>query len=136
MSRTPSARRSGVPTGPSPPWTTASSRRAGPSRCDSRPRALGKLPLALFTECGAIRLPRGNSGLESRMFHGSMGDTTSRSWHGFLSRQGENRLGDISALFERIPAAVRGDRRAPGIDIISRAGTVTYEPTAGAAAGR
>ena len=88
--------------------------QSGPIEVRFSPGAPGKLPLALFTECGAIRLPRGNSGLESRMFHGSMGDTTSRSWHGFLSGQGENRLGDISALFERIPAAVRGDRRAAG----------------------
>jgi hypothetical protein len=65
-----------------------------------------------------------------------MGDLTRRSWHGFIGGHGEDRLGDLSALFNRIPAAVRGERRPRGIDIISRAGTVTYEPIGGAGAGR
>jgi hypothetical protein len=67
------------------------------------------------------------------MLHSSMGDVTSRSWRGFIKDHGENRLGDLSVRFERIPAAVRGERRPQGIDIISRARTITYEPIAGAA---
>ncbi len=110
--------------------------QSGPIEVRFAPAALGKLPIALFTECGAIRLPQGNRGLESRMFNSGMGDVTSRSWHGFIAGRGEDRLGDLTTLFERIPAAVRGDRRPQGIDIVSRAGTVTYEPIGGAAAGR
>ncbi len=109
--------------------------QSGPIEVRFSAAALGKLPIALFTECGAIRLPQGNSGLESRMFNSSMGDVTRRSWHGFITGRGEDRLGGLPTLFERIPAAVRGDRRPQGIDIISRAGTVTYEPIA-VAAGR
>jgi hypothetical protein len=108
--------------------------QSGPIEVRFSPAALGPLPLALFTECGTIRLPRGDSGLRSQMYHGSMGDVASRSWHGFVKGQGEGRLGDLSPLFERIPAAVRGERRPRGIDIISRAGTITYEPIAEAAA--
>ena len=108
--------------------------QSGPIEVRFAPAAVGKLPLALFTECGAIRLPQGNRGLESRMFDSGMGDVTRRSWHGFTAGRGEARLGDITTLFERIPAAVRGDRRPQGIDIISRAGTVTYEPIAVAGA--
>ena len=106
--------------------------QSGPIEVRSRARRPGLLA-ALFTECGAIRLPRGGSELVSRMFHGSMGDVTSRSWHGFI--RGRARIASAtSPLFGCIPAERASD--APGIDIISRAGTVTYEPIAGAASGR
>ena len=99
------------------------------------PSALGKLQLALFTACGAVRLPKGNAGFEARMFHGSMGDTTDRSWDGFTSGDGNQAGPQSLGLFERMPAALRGDRRAHGVDIISRAGTITYEPIAAQAPG-
>jgi hypothetical protein len=66
------------------------------------------------------------------MFHGNIGDSTARSWNGFVSVDRVERRAENSIdLFQRMPAALRGDRRAPGVDIISRAGTVTYEPIAG-----
>lgn len=105
--------------------------QSGPIEVRLSPAALGKLRLALFTQCGAVRLPRGNDGLQSMMFHGSMGDVASRSWHGFFTGSRNDRGGDLSdSLMLRLPAAARGDSRSPGIDIISRAGTVTYEPIA------
>ena len=65
------------------------------------------------------------------MFNGSTGDVTRRSWHGFFSGSRDERHSDFSvSLYNRIPAAVLGTRRAQGIDIISRAGTITYEPIA------
>jgi hypothetical protein len=95
------------------------------------PAALGKLRLTLFTECGAVRLPKGENGLQSLMFHGNIGDVTSRSWHGYFSGRRDDRFSDSSPFRDgRLPAALRGDQRPPGIDIISRAGTVTYEPIA------
>jgi hypothetical protein len=95
------------------------------------PTALGKLRLELFTECGAVRLPKGENGLQSLMFHGNTGDVTSRSWHGYFSGGADDRFsGSSPSLSGRLTAAVRGDQRPPGIDIISRAGTVTYEPSA------
>ena len=111
--------------------------QSGPIEVRFSPDGLGKLRLALFTECGAVRLPRGNGGLESRMFHGSMGDMTSRSWHGFFTGEGDDRLGDLSVpCSSASPPPCGAIAAAQGIDIISRAGTVTYEPIAGAAAGR
>jgi hypothetical protein len=108
--------------------------QSGPIEVRFAPAAPGQLRLALFTECGAVRLPAGNQGLQSMMFHGGMGDVTSRAWHGFFTGEGRDRFGDFSvSLFKRVPAAVRGEGRSPGIDIISRAGTITYEPIAGAA---
>jgi hypothetical protein len=92
------------------------------------PAALGKLQLELFTECGSVRLPKGESGLQSLMFHGNIADVTSRSWHGYYSGGADRSSESSPMLSGRLPAAVRGDRRPPGIDIISRAGTVTYEP--------
>jgi hypothetical protein len=97
------------------------------------PEALGKLRLALFTECGTVRLPKGDNGLQSLIFSGNIGDVSSRYWCGFFT--GDRNARDIEStmrLYERIPAAVRGDRRPPGVDIISRGGTVTFEPIAGA----
>jgi len=101
------------------------------------PSALGKLQVALFTACGAVRLPKGDAGFESRMFHGNLGDTTDRSWNGFASGDRNHPgLQPLDRLMERMPAAARGDRRAPGVDIISRAGTITYEPIADPNPGR
>jgi hypothetical protein len=107
--------------------------QSGPIEVRFSPAALGKLRLAVFTECGAVRLPGGNTGLQSLMFHGSMGDVISRSWHGFFTGNQNNRGDNPSdSLMMRLPAALRGEGRSPGIDIISRAGTVTYESIAGA----
>jgi hypothetical protein len=95
------------------------------------PDSLGKLRLMLFTECGAIRLPKGANGLQSLMFDGNTGDVTRRSWHGLFSGTPDERHADFSfSLYTRIPAAVLGTRRPQGIDIISRAGIITYEPLA------
>jgi hypothetical protein len=71
------------------------------------------------------------------MFHGNMGDVTSRSWHGFFTGNRDDRLGELEfSLYTRIPAAVRGDRRPQGIDIISRAGTISYESISDGVASR
>jgi hypothetical protein len=110
--------------------------QSGTTEVRLSPAALGKLRLTLFTECGAVRLPKGDNGLQSLMFHGSMGDVTSRSWHGFFTGNRDDRRGELSdSLYERIPATVQGKRRPQGIDIISRAGTITYEPIADGASG-
>ena len=107
--------------------------QSGPIELHFSPDAPGDLPLALFSECGTIRLPRGKSGLKSRIHHGGLGDPDNR-WNGFYFAGEENdrSVSLPDSLITRIPAAVRGEGRTPGIDIISRAGTITYEPTAGA----
>jgi hypothetical protein len=66
--------------------------------------------------------------------HGGLGDPDNR-WNGFYFSDEENDrpVSLPDSLSTRIPAAVRGEGRTPGIDIISRAGRITYEPTAGAA---
>jgi hypothetical protein len=98
------------------------------------PSALGQLDVALFTSCGAVRLPSGDAGFESRLFRGDFGDTTVRSWTGFANSVREHPGPEFR--IERMPVAWRGNGRPPGIDIISRAGTITYEPIADGAPGR
>jgi hypothetical protein len=109
--------------------------QSGPIEVHLAPEAPGPLGVALFTECGTIRLPRGNEGLKAPLQHGRLRDA-SDSWDGLFIGEKENRAGNLPAsLIPRLSAAVRGEGRTPGIDIISRAGTITYEPI-GAAAGR
>jgi hypothetical protein len=108
--------------------------QSGPIEVRFSPSAPGALPLALATECGTIRLPQGKGDLEDVMYSGSIGDVTRRSWRAFFTGRGNHRLGDLSdSPLGRIAAAVRGERRPKGIDIISRAGTISYEPIVGAA---
>jgi hypothetical protein len=100
------------------------------------PAALGKLALALFTECGAVRLPQGDSGFQSLLGTVNTVEGTSRYWRGFFSAKAEERAGELMLSFRtRIPAAARGEKRPPGIDIISRAGTITCEPIGAGASG-
>jgi len=64
--------------------------------------------------------------------HGGLSDPDNR-WNGFYFSGDENdrSVNLPDSLITRNPAALRGEGRTPGIDIISRAGAVTYEPTAG-----
>jgi hypothetical protein len=70
------------------------------------------------------------------MFEGNIGDTANRSWNGFASGDRTYRSDPSDHLLGRMPAALRGDRRSPRVDIISGAGTITYEPMAEGAPGR
>jgi hypothetical protein len=66
--------------------------------------------------------------------HGGLGDPDNRcSGSDFSGEENDRSVSLPDSLITRIPAAARGEGRTPGIDIISRAGTITYEPTAGAA---
>jgi hypothetical protein len=111
--------------------------QSGPIDVRFTPAAAGTLPLALATECGTIRLPQGKGELEDAMYAGGLGDGPRQSWYGFFSGRGNRRGGDLSGSpLDRIAAAMRGQRRPAGIDILSRAGTITYETIAGVAPGR
>ena len=92
------------------------------------PSALGGLNIALFSACGSVRLPGGDAKLESKIFHSIVGHSGARTWYGFISGDRKNPLPPQSDYL-RLAAAFQGDRREPGIDILSRAGTVTFEPT-------
>jgi hypothetical protein len=89
--------------------------------------ALGELPLALYTECGIVHLAPGmNDGLQDSNFSSATGDELYRSWHGFVTPREAN--GGPLALFERVAAALHGRPREPGVDIISRGGSVRLLP--------
>ena len=93
------------------------------------PSALGKLNIALFTACGSVRLPKGDANLESKIFHALVGNASERSWNGFISSDQSN-PGAFRSDYLRLFAAFQGDRRAPGVDILSRAGTIIFDPIA------
>ena len=86
------------------------------------PKVLGDLDMNLATECGALSLdPESSSLFES--FHITLTDGDRRcSFHGFARRNDGRR--DSFALLERVPAALHGRKRDPGIDLISRGGLV------------
>jgi hypothetical protein len=102
----------------------------------------GSLGLNAFTECGAVHLAGGRNkpgergllvaipGLEGVGFTQLMGhsfekDTVRRSWNGYYRRpSGEQEPGAGFEVFKRMAAALHGRDRTPGLDAISRSGSV------------
>jgi hypothetical protein len=108
----------------------------------------GDLAMMLFSECGAVNLVKagdkvpalkfsstnGNDVFESLMFHSGTGDDAMRSWHGFTTKPpGAKGRRDSFEWMRRVPAALHGRPRSPGIDLLSRAGAVTLAPADGPA---
>jgi hypothetical protein len=96
-------------------------------------KILGTLPLRLYTECGTVRLTNGVEGFEESMFTSSEGDVARRSWE-CLTRKPTSTADkrpdpmDTFALFSRVADTLHGRPRTPGVDVISRAGTVSVVP--------
>ena len=82
------------------------------------------IPLLALTECGSVRVIGGRKALESTSFTLASGDQwgTRRHWRGFMSKG----KGDFSpfAPFERPAEVLLGKDRSPGLDLISRAGSI------------
>ncbi len=87
------------------------------------------LAVNLFSECGAVHFPKDPGPFDSMMFTSGEGDTVRRSWKGFVAAPG-GRRGGIGGLelYGRVAAALHGGPRTPGIDVLSRAGTITVVP--------
>jgi hypothetical protein len=96
----------------------------------------GALKVEVFTECGSLR--RGsdvekalNAWFEETNFQTADGDTTRRSWTSWTRRPGlrgnqpRHNWEEAFARFHRVADALYGRPRSPGVDVISRAGTVT-----------
>jgi hypothetical protein len=96
--------------------------------------ALGPLALNLSTECGTLRIGEPAQAalrLESTSYSGIFGEAVRRWWHGFTRppKAAEGEKPDASPgadldRFERAGRALRGEPRPPGIDLVSRGGTV------------
>jgi hypothetical protein len=100
---------------------------SGPIEVRLGKSALGGLPLALYTECGIVHLAPGiEQGLENTSFSSARGDGVHRSWHGFVTTQLRNAGG--FELFDHVAAALHGQPREPGVDIISRGGVIRLLP--------
>jgi hypothetical protein len=86
--------------------------------------ALGSLGVGLFTECGVVHLdPETRVAFETKMFTSAIGDIVQRSWHGFVRKQ-DHGTGGGPDLFDRVSAVLLNRPRAPGLDVISRGGTI------------
>jgi hypothetical protein len=87
--------------------------------------ALGDLPIMALTNAGTVKTNAAQNELDNTSFTtGSAADGSRRDWRGVKSlRKGD--VADPFADFQRPGAALRGDERAAGIDLISQFGTVT-----------
>jgi len=95
----------------------------------------GTLKVEVFTECGSLR--RGpdvekalGAWFEETNFQTADGDTVRRSWTSWTRRPGQrgqprHNWEESFARFRRVADALYGRPRSPGVDVISRAGTVT-----------
>jgi hypothetical protein len=96
------------------------------------PDALGDLPVTALSECGRVKVADSVPSLDIFMFTTSGGgEGQRRSWGGFVTKRERDPGGRIgSDYFERFrrPAAIlNGLDRSPGLDLISRGGTVQIE---------
>jgi len=83
-----------------------------------------RLPLVALTECGTVRTVGAGDALEKVSFSVAAGDPwgNRRAWQGSISR----RKGDSPHLspFERPAEVLLGKDRSPGLDLISRGGSI------------
>jgi len=91
-------------------------------------KALGDLKMSLFTECGILHLANGVEGFESLMFNSIEGDVVRRYWQAQIRSKENDNLGRRVETFQRVADALYGRPRKPGVDVISRAGTITVTP--------
>jgi hypothetical protein len=95
----------------------------------------GSLKVELFTECGSLRRGRDvdkalNVWFEETNFQTADGDTVRRSWTSWTRRpdpqddRPRHNWEEAFARFRRVAEALYGRPRSPGVDVISRAGTV------------
>jgi hypothetical protein len=92
--------------------------------------ALGDLPIMALTNAGTVKTNAAINELESTTFFtGNALDGSRRGWRGLMSLR-KQEAADPLAEFKRPAAALRGDERAAGLDIISQFGmiVVTLEP--------
>lgn len=100
--------------------------QSGPIEIRLAMGGLGGLDANLFSEAGAVHFPKSDRGFSPRNFTSAEGDTARRSWHGFVASP-EGRRGQVGGfeLYERVAEALHGRPRTPGLDVLSRAGTIT-----------
>jgi hypothetical protein len=94
-------------------------------------KALGDLKMSLFTECGILHLANGVRDFQSMMFNSMQGDVVRRSWHAQIRSKtpaGQRDPMESFETFQRVADALHGRSRKPGVDVISRAGTITVVP--------
>jgi hypothetical protein len=94
-------------------------------------KALGELMMSLFTECGVLHLENKIGDFKSMMFTSMEGDVVRRYWQAQVRAKpaaGQHDPMESLATFRRVADALHGRPRKPGVDVISRAGTITVTP--------
>lgn len=80
---------------------------------------LAAIPIHAYTECGQLKTNASRELIEEASF---LTGSPKRNWHGFVSPNGER---FSFSRFQRPSDAIEGKDRADGLDLISRAGTIT-----------
>lgn len=91
--------------------------------------------MSLFTECGVLHLANKIGDWKSMMFTSMKGDVVRRSWHAQVRAKPAAAQHDPMerlATYRRVADALHGRPRKPGVDVISRAGTITVTPVGAA----
>ena len=101
---------------------------SGDIQVDLGPGALGDLPVTALTECGSVQLATSEASLRSSYFSTTEGDAGGRrSWGGLVTDRGRSPARPRPGWreqFSRPTDALAGRPRSPGLDLISRAGSV------------
>ncbi len=87
--------------------------------------------MSLFTECGVLHVANEIGDFKSMMSNSMEGDVVRRDWHAQVRAKlaaGQHNPTESLATFRRVADALHGRPRKPGIDVISRAGTITVTP--------
>ncbi|MBS0264626.1 MAG: hypothetical protein JSS02_22015 [Planctomycetes bacterium] len=88
---------------------------------------LAGVPLSAFTNCGTARTNIGQDQFsDMTLTTSSVGDRSRRNWRGFLTKGEPDPLRFLKVI-ERLDATLSGADRSPGLDAISRAGTVSIK---------
>jgi hypothetical protein len=86
-----------------------------------KPDDVGDLPLFAMTQCGNVHTNASEQWLDSVSLSGADDQNVMRHWSGFRRPPPQ---GVFEFIHPRFAAAMNGEDREPGIDLISRGGTV------------
>lgn len=106
---------------------------AGRIELECSAASLGELPLWATTQCGSVRTNAPRDLLDSYNFtQGANSEGVSRSWNGLRRTKKPDAKFDPDDFFasaNRADSALHGQTRSPGLDLISRSGTVVVMMT-------
>lgn len=83
------------------------------------------VPITAVAEVGDVYVPHDMQQLKNVMFSTPGAHDVTQSWHGFITKiDGPNTTLEDFERFRRMPQILADEPRSPGLDLVSRAGTV------------